>query len=393
MLPYFVPTYTSSGLVISTQAETLAAIEADQRVSISAELDLSTSSPEGQINRITARRIRIVEEALAALYAGLDPETATGDALLRICAISGTYRKPAIASRVLVTCGFGSGPLTFPIGALVAFPAGRPADRFSNVEEIVVGAPGLYNVVFAAEIAGPIVVLADTLQIAAPVFGWTAIDGHPDGTTGSEIETEAALRLRRKREVSAPGSSSVIGVAADLSDVEGVISAYVVENDTDGVVLGQPAHSIECVVYGPQTPTTTDDDAIAAVILAAKAAGIATYGTTSRTIYDSESFPRTVRFTRPARVDVLPSITLVKSADLYAGDDAVKAAIAAIEFTPGVDCSWDLVVAAARTVPGVLRVVSVNLGLGPFVDVPISLRQIASIDSGDVTVSSSTGAP
>ena len=393
MLPYFVPSYTSSGLTISTQAETLAAIEADQRASISAELDLSTSSPEGQINRITARRIRVAEEALAALFAALDPETATGDALLRICAISGTYRKPAIATRVLVTCTFGSGPISRPTGSLVAFPAGRPADRFSNVETIDTPAPGVYLVTFEAETPGPIIVTADSLQIAAPVAGWVSIDGHPDGTTGAAIETEAALRLRRKREVSAPGSSSVIGIAADLSAVEGVISAYVVENDTDGAVSGQPPHSIECVVYGPQTPTATDDDAIAAVILSAKAAGIATYGTTSRTIYDSESFPRTVRFTRPARVDVLPSITLVKSADLYAGDDAVKAAIAAIEFTPGVDCSWDLVVAAARTVAGVLRVVSVNLGLGAFVDVPISLRQIASIDSGDVTVSSSTGVP
>ena len=390
MLPYPVPSYTSSGLTISTQAETLAAIEADQRASISAELDLSTSSPEGQINRITARRVRVAEEALAALFAALDPETATGDALLRVCAISGTYRKPAIATRVLVACDLDAG--TYAIGALVAFPAGRPADRFSNVEEIV-SVGGVSLVTFEAEIAGPTIVLADSLQIAAPVAGWNFIDGHPDGTTGSAIETEAALRLRRKREVSAPGSSSVIGIAADLSAVEGVISAYVVENDTDAVVSGQPAHSIECVVYGPQTPTATDDDAIAAVILAAKAAGIATFGTTSRTVYDSESFARTVRFTRPARVDVLPSITLVKSADLYAGDDAVKAAIAAIEFTPGVDCSWDLVVAAARTVPGVLRVVSVNLGLGAFVDVPISLRQIASIDSGDVVVSSSTGVP
>jgi hypothetical protein len=193
--------------------------------------------------------------------------------------------------------------------------------------------------------------------------------------------------------VSAPGSSSVIGIAADLSAVEGVISAYVVENDTDAAISGQPAHSIECVVYGPQAPTSTDDDTIAAAILAAKAAGIATYGSTSRTIYDTEGFARTVRFTRPAVVSVLPSITLVKSADLYAGDDAVKAAIAAIVFSPGVDCSWDLVVAAARTVAGVLRVVSVDLGSGTFVDVPISLRQIASIDSGDVTVSSSTGVP
>ena len=391
MLPYFVPSYTSSGLTISTQAETLAAIEADQRASISAELDLSTSSPEGQINRITARRIRIVEEALAALYAGLDPETATGDALLRICAISGTYRKPAIASRVLVTCTFTAG--TYAIGSLVVFPAGRPADRFSNVEEIVIVTGEASLVTFEAEVPGPTIVLADTLQIAAPIAGWVSIDGHPDGTTGSEIETEAALRLRRKREVSAPGSSSVIGIAADLSAVEGVISAYVIENDTDAPISGQPPHSIECVVYGPQTPTSTDDDTIAAAILAAKAAGIATYGSTLRTVYDTEGFARTVRFTRPDRIDVLPSITLVKSADLYAGDDAVRAAIAAIVFTPGVDCSWDLVVAAARTVAGVLRVVSVNLGSGPFVDVSISLRQIASIDSGDVTVSSSTGVP
>jgi hypothetical protein len=158
-------------------------------------------------------------------------------------------------------------------------------------------------------------------------------------------------------------------------------------------VEDEAAHTIECVVYGPPSPTATDDDVIATRILGAKAAGITTVGTTSRTIYDTEGFSRAVRFSRPTQIDISPSISLVKSPEAYAGDAAVRAAIAGIVWSPGVDCSWDLIVGAARTVPGVLRVSTVDLGSGPFTTIPISLRQIASIDSADVTVTSSDGIP
>jgi hypothetical protein len=386
-----VATFDASGLTIATQAEILTEIEAAEIAEIDAGLDLSTSSPIGQINRIVARRLRLLEEALAALFAGIDPDTATGDALLRLCALTGTYREPATASRVVVTCDLDAG--TYAAGSLACYPAGRPEDRFTNAEEVVT-AGGSEDVIFDAETVGPIVANADTLVPVASA-GFNSITTHPDATPGSEIETEAALRLRRAAEVASPGSASVNGIAADLTrSITSIETVQIIANATDATVDSIPPHSVEAIVYGPASPTAADNDEVATSLFSSIAAGIGTYGNTTRTVYDDEGIAHSISFTRPSDVPITVSITLVRSASGYAGDDAVKAAIAALSrVRPGLDASWSAVVAAAQSVPGVLRVSTVNLGAGAFVDVAITTRQIAVFETGTTTVSSSVATP
>lgn len=385
-------TFDASGLAISTQAEILAEIEAAEIAEIDAGLDLSTSSPIGQINRIVARRLRLLEEALAALFAGIDPDTATGDALLRLCALTGTYREPATASRVVVTCDLDTG--TYAAGSLACYPAGRPEDRFTNAEEVVSAGGGADEVIFDAEETGPIVANADTLVLVASA-GFNAIVSHPDATPGSAIETEAALRIRRAEEVASPGSASVNGIAADLTrSIAAIETVQIVANATDATVDSIPPHSVEAIVYGPASPTAADNDAVAASIFSSVAAGIGTYGNTTRTVYDVEGIAHSISFTRPSDVPITVSITLTRSASGYAGDDAVKEAIAALSrVRPGLDASWSAVVAAAQSVPGVLRVSTVNLGAGAFTDVAITTRQIAVFETGTTTVTSAIATP
>ena len=93
----------STGLTTATQAEILASIEADERAEISEALDLSTSSPLGQLNRIVSRAVALSEESLAAVYNAIDPDSASGDALFRLRALTGTIREPAQAAEVLFT--------------------------------------------------------------------------------------------------------------------------------------------------------------------------------------------------------------------------------------------------------------------------------------------------
>ncbi len=385
---------TPEGLDAATQAEILADIEADQRAEISSALDLSTSSPLGQLNRLLSRAIRIQEEALAAVYLAIDPDSNTGDAQFRIGALTGTIREPATASRVAVLCTLGVG--TYAIGDLTAAPTGRPEDRFSNVAEVIVGVGGNVSVVFEADDTGPIQAAEDTLAIASPVAGWTAIVSHPDATPGDAIETEAAFRLRRNSEVEAPGSSSAAGIAADLTQNLPLIeTATVVSNDTDAVVDSIPAHAIEAIVFGPVVPSTDDDDAVAEQILASKAAGIATYGTTSRTVLDTQGVSHVVSFTRPADVTVPITVTLVVDSETYAGDSEVAAvvALAAADLLPGRDVSWSNVTDWIMGVAGVLRITAITVNAVSFGTRTITSRQRASILASDVTITSAEGTP
>ena len=124
---------TTAGLEVDTFEETLEAIETEQKAAISPSLDLSTSSPLGQLNRIMARAIRLVNEALEAVYAGIDPDSNTGDAQDRIAAITGTFREAATKATVTLSVNLDAG--TYAIGTLVAHTAGRPQDRFPDAQE------------------------------------------------------------------------------------------------------------------------------------------------------------------------------------------------------------------------------------------------------------------
>lgn len=380
----------STGLSTSTQAEILAAIEADERAEIADGLDLSTSSPLGQLNRIVARAIALQEEALAAVYAAIDPDTAAGDSLFRLGALTGTVREPATACEAVITTTFTAG--TYAAGALVFYPAGRPEHRFANVLEIV-AAGGAEPVLYRAEETGTASNTSAGSLVMIPVAGWVSLDALVSLSLGTDIETEAAFRVRRASEVESPGSSSASGIVADLTrEIAEIVSCYVVENDTDATVDSIPAHAIEVVVFGG-----IDDAAVAAQILASKAAGIGTYGTTTETVYDDEGQAHAISFTRPAEVAITPiTLTVATSATDYAGDAALAAHIAEralAVFVPGLNAAWSQFVTWAMEVDGVLRVSAVNLGAGAFTDVAITSRQIATVDVADITITSAEATP
>ena len=395
---------TATGLTTDTQAETLAALETDERSGIDNALDLSAASPLGQLNRIYARALTQLNEALAAVYLSMDPDSATGDALDRLCAITGTYRRAATKSQVSVTVTI-AGLTTFVAGDLIAHVTGRPTDRFISIEGVSNADPSPANfaVVFEAETAGPVAAPADELTISVPASGWDAIVSHPDATLGLAVETHAELRARRASETAAPGSASVDGIAADISALASagttaVESVTVYENVSDATVDSIPPHAFEAIVYGPASPSTADNDAIAEAIFTSKAAGINTYGNTSRTVTDASGISHTINFTRPTAVPVTVTTLAVDTDTDYAGDTALRDTVEARaleDLAPGRDLHPSMVAAWALEVAGVLRVTSVALDSGTAWTgaVSITTRQIATVDSGDVTVSSTPATP
>jgi uncharacterized phage protein gp47/JayE len=390
-----VATLDASGLVISSQAEIQTQLETDERAEISDRLDQSTSSPLGQLNRLLARALRLAEEGLEAVYAAIDPDSASGDALRRLAALTGTYQEPATATRVLADLELDAG--VYAIGSLVVAPTGRPTDRLANVEEVTSPGGIVEDVIMDALTLGPMQITAGTLQIASPLAGFIGVADNPDGTPGRDIESEPAFRARRKNEVEAPGSSSAAGIVADLTqNIPAIVSASLTENDTDATVDGIPPHAIEAIVFGPITPTDADNDAVALQILASKAAGIGTYGNVTRTVVDPEGVPKSISFTRPTPVSVVPSIAIQVNALTYGGNAAVADKIverAAEVFVPGLDASWSQVLAWVHEVPGVLRVTTINLGAGAFTDIAINTRQLAVIDSTDITIAATSATP
>lgn len=99
---------------------------------------------------------------------------------------------------------------------------------------------------FLSENYGPVACPANSLtQIVTPIAGWNSVTNPVAGVTGTFLETDAELRIRRLNSVKLLGNCTVEAIEAQLlQNVPGVTSAVVFENVTltqQSIVLSFPA--------------------------------------------------------------------------------------------------------------------------------------------------------
>ena len=335
--------------------------------------------PTGQKLEIAANEIALAWEQLLGLHQSLDPDAATGAALDKLCAITGTKRDgPSASTAALVATGT---PLTvLPSGRLIgvagssaqfstgasktisAVPAWQAAHSYLLGERFHVGGLRVYQVLApgvsggsaptftgasisdggatitylgqgsgaadltaTATATGPTIAVARTMTtISTPVGGWASVINLADAVLGANRENSTELRTKREREL-ASGSRTVIAIQANLSRTSGVTYVAVAENTTDATNAdGLPPHSVEAIVQGGT------DAAIAQVILDTVAEGIATYGTSSSTATDDDGNTVTVYFTRPTEVPFWVETVVEVNSEEFPGDGAVALAEAIV---------------------------------------------------------------
>lgn len=386
---------TSTGFEAKTLETIKSEIEADERALISPTINTATASVVGQLNGVFASKLRETWELAQAVYNAMFGDSASGYALTLRAGITGTEREAATPSTVVATVNVDPG--TYAAGSLIASVEDDPTARFFNAEDVVNsgGAAANVDATFECETTGATRANSGTLTvIAQAVSGWNSITNTEDASLGAEEESDAALRIRREDELRAAGSTTAQAIRADLLQVALVETVTILENDTNSTdVNGVPGHTVECIVFGPQSPTDAQNDAVAEQVFASKAAGIGTYGNTSRTVTDDQGTEHTVMFTRPTLVDVYVEIELEVDADTYAGDTAVQEAIAdaAASLSPGEVVRARVLASAALDVAGVTDIVTFGMSTapgGPFLDANVAptVRQIVDIDTANVAV-------
>lgn len=377
-------------------------LETDQKAEMDSGLDVSSTSPVGQLNGTFGPAIRELWELGAALWSAIDPDKNTEAAQTAIAAWTGTVREGATKSTVVGRLNLDAGA-SVPAGS-VASVAGNPSARFVTLAAATNsgGGPADFDVDMEAETAGVVAANSGTLSnIDTPVSGWNSITNPLDATLGAAAETDGVLRERREDEIRATGGGAVDAIRADVLSLDGVSSCTVYENvttvtDSDGV----PAHSFEVVVTGGT------DSEIAQQIFESKPAGIQAYGTTSETATDSQGVSHAIGFSRPAAVPLFIDITVAVNTDPSAGpvypadgDDQVKAAIAAwgqANLTVGADYYYRRLYSVvigeddSEGVDGVIDVTTLesDITASPTTEqnLTIASRSQGSIDTGDITV-------
>lgn len=385
---------TPAGFVRKGYADVLADMVTRQRSTIDPALDTSADAVIGQLNGIIASALAEQWEVQQALYDALDPDAVTGAQQDALYSLTNTARKVATKSKVMATVNLQPGALV-GAGDAVASVDGNPSARFVNTEAMsnTGGAPADFDVVFEAEVVGPVVANAGTLTVIETfASGWNSITNADDAELGSATESDAAYRIRRVLELAAIGGGTVAGIRGDLLALTGVVAAIVIENDTDDELDGLPPHSFEAVVQGGA------DADIAASLLNNKPAGILAVGSDSADAVDSEGVTHTLAFSRPTGVPIYVALE-VETGEGYDAA-ALKAAIAAAALDPlaagyqtiGGHVYAGRIVATAMTVAGVLNAragVSLTVISDPddgAASLSLGARELATIDTSDIAV-------
>lgn len=441
---------TSTGFNQMTLADLKTSIEASLKQSFGNSIDLSPQSVFGQFVGVMADRLADLWSLGGAVHAAFTPDGASGTSLDDLCAITGTLRKPATQSRVEVLLT-GTATTVIPLGSALTVDvtavrfvteaaatiaaatawaittayvvgdvrknggniylcttagtsagAGGPTTTASAIVDgtvtwrYVSAGTGFVRAQALGEDTGPKVAAAFSLNtIASPLSGWNGVTNELDAVLGADLETDAALRIRRELEIRTSGKASVDAIRAALLEVLDVTSANVFENPTDTTdVNGVPPHAIECLVLGGANAD------IAASIFDEKAAGIQTYGGVTVSVVDAQGFTHSVKFSRPTSYPIYVIFNLTVDLLTWPVDGAARVKAALVEFGDAQRIGKDVVsvacLAQAFGVPGVLDGEAL-IGLAPAPTLTATLamgaRDLAVFDSSRIAVNVVGGTP
>lgn len=398
-------TLTAEGLEIPSLQELLDRRAALQRASIDPLLANTGDSVLGNLNGIEASHDREAYEAIQIVASAINPDNAEGALLDGVCAITGTLREGQTATRfsgtrkLVVNLDDGAiitgGVTTFAVTAApsIEFVADATFENDTGINND-------FEISATCTTLGPIVVNANTVTtVVTSTPGLVSVNNPTDAITGDDVETDEALRARRERELRQIGSSTVPGLTADLQAIEDedgnnpVLSAVVLENYEDYWVSYLPPHSFAPIIWDG-LGQDADDDAVSAVIATNRPPGIKSIGTEG-------TAPN--QWSRATQSEFEVELTL-RVSSAYAGDDAVKAAVAlrAASLVPRGTESGSGVVAysafldAALHVAGVNRVTLIRMRFasGAWVshtDLTPDVGAVGVTSTGSVTVLTSVG--
>jgi uncharacterized phage protein gp47/JayE len=388
----------STGFNPKTLAIVKSELEDDFRGVFGASIDLNASGPFGQIIGVVAERLAEVWDAAQEVYAGFDPDQATGSALDALCALTGTLRNAATHSTVTVTCS-GTAGTTIPAGT--QFSVVTTGVKFETLAAgTMPGTFGYVDIDCQSVDTGPLVALAGTLTtIETPVDGLTSVTNALDADMGSDEETDAALRLRREEEIRTTETGSLEAIREAVLAVTGVDQCVVFENvtmvtDSDSI----PPKAVNVVVDAG----TATNAAIAAAIFGSVAAGIETYGTShSITVTDTQGTTHAIEFDDATLVPCYVTATITYDADHWPTDGTTQAQTAILLYeSDNLVMGKDLIARAVgayvfRDVEGVVDC-AVTVGIAPSPSgssVTVTLRQLATLDSSRIVINSSAVTP
>lgn len=279
--------FTDSGLVIPSELDVLAGVQADIDSAFGGGVDPDLSTPQGQLAQSMTKIIGDKDAQILELANNFNPDYATGrfqDALAKIYFIE---RNPAEGTVVTATCT-GQVGTTIPAGAAAQDASGY---IYYSTGAATIGADGTVQVQFQNSTTGPIPCLTGNLnKIYIRVIGWDSVYNNTDGVLGTNEESRADFEARRRASVALNSKSLPQSVKAAVLNLPNVLDCFVVDNPLGtSVTYGATSYTLvkNSIVVSVAGGASAD---IANAIWSKKSGGCNYNGNTSATVEDKEGY-------------------------------------------------------------------------------------------------------
>ncbi len=315
----------TTGYKRRTYDEILSGLEADARKLFGEDIDTSDLSVLGKYLRIIAYRSAKSEEDKEKLYYGGFVTTANDSALDMAAGYALAVRNGGAAARHRLTVRGPKGTV-IPYGTKFRTEADV---LFFNTHEETVGEDGTAILVVECTQVGEVGNLAaenlinSLAEQNAALLG-VEVEASELLAQGSAMEDDFTFRRRIMSIIKGRGSKTIASIRAALLRLDGVVSATVIENDTDEYVNELPPHCVACYVnagineHTPEDERTAMNQLIAETIFSKKGGGIYTHGSTAVELKDERGEVNSiVRFTHTDELALYFEIT----AELMPGAD------------------------------------------------------------------------
>lgn len=294
------------------------------------DINLDASTPDGQRIGLESQGVKDAYDSLAYAIQMHDPQYAEGKWADMIASLSGVKRgsgkytilpdvKITTDRNVLIKAGYtiikdGSNWILDSDTQLLS------GENFLNFRSEFYGEQSL-----------PVNSSLEPQQI---ILGIKRIESTKSPIMGNLGQNTASLKIDRLRKLAINNTHDREGIEASLLDIDGVIDALVLENNTKVEDSnGVPANSINAIVLGGSS-----EDIAKTILQKIKGGGCGTFGDQLFTIVNYRGADRKIYFDRPETKQFNVTVTLVRSKpQVDINEDAVKEAIAALDFRIGQD--------------------------------------------------------
>lgn len=319
--------FDKNGLQTLTQNEIVDNLTQDFKDIYGEDINVESNSPDGQIINIMAQMLEDQYELLHQVNASFDPDQAVGTVLDQRCAINGIQRKGGTYTYVTIEVEADRSVTLDGIDRVAPEQAYTVSDNEGNLFVLSATTPinsGTSQLVFRALNVGNVEVLPNTITTPVTIILGVKSVNNPGVTItqGTNEETDAELRERRKRSVSISNQGYVDGLAAALENLSDVTKVNVYQNrsnttDADGI----PGHSIWVVIQGGT------DAEIGQVMDNKVAGGVGMKGSQSVNVQQSDGQVATYYFDRPSAQTLYVQLEITPLAGQTIVYDDIKSAL------------------------------------------------------------------